>query len=537
MMAGGKELSPAAVWAQYETGKRFNNQINLDDTVENNENFFIGKQWEGVAANGLPTPVFNFLKRVTLFQVASITSDNLKLQAAPLNADKETQRCAEIVNGEFNSLFEHNRIGSLSREFMRNAAVDGDGCMYVYWDAEAETGQKSKGAICTEALENTRVFFGNANDRRVQKQPYIIIERRVMLDEVRSMVDEPERIQPDARQGKFQTGDKVTVLLKLFKENGTVHAFECTKDCVVREKWDLGIRRYPIVWLNWDYVHDCYHGQALITGLIPNQLFVNKAYAAAQLSLMTSAFPKTVYDKTRVPKWTNQVGGAIGVAGGDVNGVAKILEPAQISPQVAQFINQAVDHTQTFLGATAAAMGDTRPDNTSAIIALQRASAVPSEITRQNFYQCLEDLGLIYMDFMAEYYGKRKIFRPAGEALPREVIQFQEMEGEETVAIEFDFAALKNCPMSLKLDVGASSYWSEIAAIQTLDNLLSQGKIDIVDYLERIPDGYVTKRKELMEKYSAAQQQQSGAGDMQQPAQQAGLSALAGKVMEADTAI
>ena len=529
-MAGVKELTPVSVWAEYELGKRFNNQINLEDTVENNENFFIGKQWEGVASNGLPTPVFNFLKRATLFQVASITSDNLKLQASPLNADKETQKCADIVNSEFNSLFEHNRIGNLSREFMRNAAVDGDGCMYTYWDCEAETGQESKGAICTEVIENTRVFFGNANDRRVQKQPYIIIERRVMLDEVRAMVDEPNMIQPDAREGRFNTGDKVTVLLRLFKENGTVHAFECTKDCVVRPKWDLGIRRYPIVWLNWDYIHDCYHGQALITGLIPNQLFVNKAYAAAQLSLMTSAFPKTVYDKTRVPKWTNQVGGAIGVAGGDVNSVAKILEPAQISPQVAQFINQAVDHTQTFLGATAAALGDVSPDNTSAIIALQRASAVPSEITRQNFYQCLEDLGLIYMEFMAGYYGRRKIFRPANEVLGQDIVQFQGMDAEETVPVEFDFGMLKDHPMSLKLDVGASSYWSEIAAIQTLDNLLAQGKIDIVDYLERIPDGYVTKRKELMEKYSAAAAQ--GQGDMVQPAEQAPLGTLTDKVMD-----
>ena len=69
-MAGVKELTPVSVWAEYELGKRFNNQINLEDTVENNENFFIGKQWEGVASNGLPTPVFNFLKRATLFQVA-----------------------------------------------------------------------------------------------------------------------------------------------------------------------------------------------------------------------------------------------------------------------------------------------------------------------------------------------------------------------------------------------------------------------------------------------------------------------------------
>ena len=36
-------------------------------------------------------------------------------------------------------------------------------------------------------------------------------------------------------------------------------------------------------------------------------------------------------------------------------------------------------------------------------------------------------------------------------------------------------------------------------------------KIDIVDYLERIPDGYVTKRQELLQKYKGLQASQQAA--------------------------
>jgi hypothetical protein len=53
--------------------------------------------------------------------------------------------------------------------------------------------------------------------------------------------------------------------------------------------------------------------------------------------------------------------------------------------------------------------------------------------------------------------------------------------------------------MTIKLDVGASSYYSEIASIQTLDNLLRDGHIDILQYLERIPDGYIPNRRALIE--------------------------------------
>jgi len=238
----------------------------------------------------------------------------------------------------------------------------------------------------------------------------------------------------------------------------------------------------------------------MITGLIPNQIFVNKTFAMVQMSLMQSAFPKTVYDKTRIGKWTNQVGAAIGINGGDVTGAAKIIEPAQISPQVSQFIDSTVDYTQTFLGATSAAMGDTKPDNTSAIIALQRASAVPSEITRQNLYQSIEDLGAIYMEFMAEYYGIRSVKAPEPDlsGLPIDPALVK------TESIEFDFAMLKEYPMSLKLDVGASSYWSEIASMQSLDNLLINGKISLEDYLERVPGGYIPKKQELIEKLKRA---------------------------------
>ena len=62
------------MWREYGKMLDYNAAIRLDDTVRVNENFFVGRQWEGVESNGLPTPVFNFLKRVTLFTVASITS-------------------------------------------------------------------------------------------------------------------------------------------------------------------------------------------------------------------------------------------------------------------------------------------------------------------------------------------------------------------------------------------------------------------------------------------------------------------------------
>ena len=38
-----KKLTPQFVWAQYSQGIGFNTSIDLDEEVEANENFFIGK--------------------------------------------------------------------------------------------------------------------------------------------------------------------------------------------------------------------------------------------------------------------------------------------------------------------------------------------------------------------------------------------------------------------------------------------------------------------------------------------------------------
>lgn len=548
-----KKPTAESVFKEHDKSVKFKNQIGLYDTVRENENFFIGKQWEGVELNGLPNPQFNFLKRVVLFQVASILSDNIKMQAAPLAVapqQKLIEQIAEVVSNEFDALFEHNKIGGLLREYMRNAAVDGDGCLYTYWDDSIETGQELKGAIVTEVIENTRVHFGNPNERNPQNQPYIIIERRRMLDEVKRTAKENGvsdidniKTDTDTIDGASRlSDDHVTVLIRFWRDikTGKIWACECVKDVMIRQPWSLEIRKYPITWLNWDYQQDCYHGMAMITGLIPNQKFVNKTYAMVQMSLMMSAFPKIVYDKNRIAgKWSNQVGAAIAV-NGDVNNIAKVLEPAQVSPQISQFIDSTINYTQTFLGATSAAMGDTRPDNTSAIIALQRASAIPSEITKQNLFQSVEDLGQIYMEFMIVNYGTRMVRAPKPDltGLPIDPAMVQ----AETM--EFDFATLRDVPMSLKLDVGASSYWSEIASMQTLDNLLMQGKIGLDDYLERVPAGYIPKKQELIEKVRGAQAQminQQGGGLAPEEAPEipltAGNSALQRKVVEGENVV
>ena len=121
------------------------------------------------------------------------------------------------------------------------------------------------------------------------------------------------------------TDDKVTVLLKMWKdkETGTIHAYECTKDAEVRPEWDLGIKIYPIVWMSWDYMQDKLSRTSLDYRPYSQSGVPNKTIAMTYLSLMTMAYPKVIYDATRVKRWTKPDRHAIPV-NGSIHDVAKI---------------------------------------------------------------------------------------------------------------------------------------------------------------------------------------------------------------------
>jgi len=220
--------------------------------------------------------------------------------------------------------------------------------------------------------------------------------------------------------------------------------------------------------------------------------------------LMMTAFPKPVYNSDYISNWSNEIGTAIPVQGlgmdANIKNLAGYLEPGSMSNQIVQALELAMQYTKETLGISDAALGQVDPKNTSAIIAVQKSSAIPLENPKSNLYEWIEDIGRILFDMMGTYYGLRPIVME----------QPDEMTGEATKqAIEFDFSVFKDLWLNVNADVGEASYWSEIAAVQTLDNLLSNGHMDIVDYLERVPDEYIPRKQELIDKLKQQMQAQA----------------------------
>ena len=237
-------------------------------------------------------------------------------------------------------------------------------------------------------------------------------------------------------------------------------------------------------------------------------------FATAMRHLQLMAFPKTVYNADLISAWTNEVGQAIGVhglqPGQSISQVAYNLQPAEMSNQIMALIDKAVAYTKECLGTTDAQMGNVKPENTSALMVLQTNAEVPLENIRSNLYEWVEDIGAILLDFMGTYYGKRPIVvdREFEEPMmgPGGIPIIDPMTGAmqtqkivRKVVEEFDFRQFKHLWLNMRIDVGATTYFSEIAMTQTLDNLRQDGTLDVIQYLERIPDKLIPKKQELID--------------------------------------
>ena len=184
-------IAPAEIWAEYEQGKSYNqlSDVDLYNTVRQNENFYIGKQWEGVRAPDLDKPVLNILKRVVSYFISTLVSDDVTAQVDYFESaatDDQNEMVLTVINQQFDEIIEMAKVKAKNREAIRDAAVDGDACFYVNYDPDIDNGQLVSGAIEVETVYNTNVIFGNPCTPDVQKQPYIIIVMRRQVKSVRA---------------------------------------------------------------------------------------------------------------------------------------------------------------------------------------------------------------------------------------------------------------------------------------------------------------------------------------------------------------
>lgn len=498
---------PISDWDLYEAGKDYNRAIGLYETIDKNERFYRGDQWHGVKSGGLPTPVFNIFKRVINYFISSIASQKIAFSFEGSNVcqnmmamdQADLEKTAKIISSYLNYRFEKDGIMTLLREGLLDAALSGDMFLYVSWDNTKKTARAFHGDFVTNLVDSTQVFFADVNTTDIQSQPYIIISGRDSVEKLRQeaknsgiaereyskIVSDNQLSETFGDYGKKELSDtKCEFIIKLYKKNGRVFFSKSTKNSRVCLETDTGLSLYPLCMMNWDKIKNSYHGQAVATGMIDNQVYINKAFAMVMKHMMNVSFSKVVYNANIIDEWTNAVGEAIAV-NGDVENAVNVIHPGEMQSGFLDVINMTMSITKELLGATDTALGEVAPENTSAIIALQNASSLPLENQRRSMMKMIQDLGMIWLDYIMNYYDSSRI------------LIYRENGSMQNCTL--DINTLRNAMFSCVVEVGASTYWSEISAVNTLDMLLKSGHINFLQYLERLPDGIIPSKNELME--------------------------------------
>lgn len=318
-----------------------------------------------------------------------------------------------------------------------------------------------------------------------------------------------EKIVPDWER-QWQAGDmaqresydpdanKCITLLYFWKDVETGHIFaqKSCRTCVIRPEWDTLLKRYPLCSMNWELRKNSAFGRAEITGLILNQVVVNRIYAMAALSIMQNAFPKVLYSQAAgIHEWSNDLTQAIPVNSADVSAAAKYLTPASMAADAYNFPEKVMRTSMELIGANDVEMGNTNPVNSSAFILAKQQSEVPLQTIINRFYNMMEDFALNWLDMTLAYITTSRW------------VTLKDVDGKRFVDA-FDPKRFTDKVWNVNIEVGAQQQWNIGVVLDQLGKSLQSGQIDFPTYLKLMPEEYFPNKEEIMRDLQAKAQNQ-----------------------------
>ena len=296
----------------------------------------------------------------------------------------------------------------------------------------------------------------------------------------------------------------VTIVYKMFKQNGTVHYSIATRWCDIAEEVDTGLTNYPLAHFIWEEKEGSARGEGEVRYLIPNQIEVNRTEMRRVLTVKQQAYPIKVVDVSKVsnPEAISTVGGTIHTNGQPVDDVHKIvgtIPPAQMSTDVKQLQEDLIQITRELAGAGDTATGQVDPENASgrAILAVQQASQAPMTEQKESYKNFIEDIATIDLEYFVVY---------AEDGVDMEETVTDPMTGEEYIQmVNVPQTVLQQLQAVAKIDITPKGVYDRFAMEQTMENFLMQGFFapqrvaEFEAYVNALPDDCVAPKQDLLE--------------------------------------
>lgn len=510
-----EEIKTTDVWELYEQGKDYFRLKNVYADTDRNYRFFNGDQWYGAKIEGIEKAQYNFIETIVNYKVSSINQNLYQLNFSSENYEHRefrdtAERTCELLNRKASRIWEKDQLDKKIKDLSYDSCINDEGVMYVNYDEETQS-------PINEVIDKTQVYFGNEQSSVIQDQPYILITQRKPVNEVvemaeaigvknvKDMLGDNDTFEEAGDEAKKEKHDMLTVVTKMWKENGTVHYSKATKYINLVEDEDTKLHLYPLAHFIWREKKGWSRGEGEVRYLIPNQLELNKTLARCLLSIKQCAYPQKVANMEKIhnPSALNQIGGVIKTKGGatvdDVSKIFTYIQPATMSTDVSRVMNELISITRELKNSSEIATGGINPEDASgkAILAVQQASQQPLTMQSLALNEMIEDLGRIWLDMWT-------VYTPNGMRLEEEVKD--EETGEEYIdLVDVPATVLENLKATVKLDVTSRTPYDKYAQELSLENMYKMGAFNVQRiaetrlYAEALPDDAVMPKQKILE--------------------------------------
>lgn len=511
-----QEIKATKIWGLYEIGQNYHRRVGIYTDTDRNYRFYNGDQWEGAKLGDVEPVQKNFIRPIVKYKLAIIHSNLYAINFASENFEnkafrKQAEKYCEMLNRFARRNWERDKMDSKVRKITKDAAINDEGIMYVWFDAE------SNYPVC-EVVKKNDIYYGNENDGDIQSQPYILMRKRLPVvnaqelalreglseDKLQFIIGDNDTFEQSGDASKIEVDNMVTIVYKFYKKNGTVHYSIASRWVDIAEDNDIGLTFYPLAHMVWEDKEGSARGEGEVRNLIPNQIEVNKTEMRRVLTVKSQAYPQKIADVSKIsnPQAVNTVGGIIETRGSTVDDVHKIvgvIPPATMSPDVKQLQEDLIQMSRDLAGAGETATGQVDPENASgrAILAVQQASQAPVTEQKDSFKAFVEDIARIQLEYLI-------VFSPDGVNLEEEIDD--PMTGEKIVQIvKVPQIALQELKASVKIDITPKSAFDRFAQEQTVENLLINGLFnpqrvgELKAYAESLDDDSVAPKLKILE--------------------------------------
>lgn len=531
-----QEIKETPIWTLYEKGRNYHRRIGIYTDTDRNHRFYNGNQWEGAKLGDVEPVQKNFIKPIVKYKQGVIHDNLYAVHFSSQNYEsiafaRQAEQYCEMLNRYAAHIWEKDKMDFKGRKITKNAAINDEGILYIDFDTEQMV-------PANEIIKKSEIYYGNENDDDIQSQPYILIRKRMPVsnaiefainlgvsnEKLDYIIGDNDNFEESGEAAKEELDNMVTIVYKMYRQDGTVHFSIATRWIELLEDADTGLTLYPVAHFVWEEKEGSARGEGEVRYLIPNQIEVNRTEMRRVLTVKSQAYPQKVVDTTKVSNVSalNAIGGIIKTNNQTVDDVRKVvgtITPAQMSPDVKQLQDDLIQMTRELAGAGDIATGNINPEEASgrAILAVQQASQSPMTEQKESYKNFIEDVAKIWLEYLIVH---------SKDGVNMEQVSTDPRTGEEIVQIvNVPQVTLQQLQATVKVDVTPKSVYDKFAQEQTIENLLVKGFFnsqrvgELEAYAKSLDDDAVAPKIKIMEIIDNIKKEQARIAQIQAKAQ------------------